>query len=106
MFPLVDERRVAIITGGSSGIGLEAGRQLAATGHDVVLTARREGPLREAAEAGRSVFIGYVDHHGSATERVVDPVSVEGGQLTAFDHRADDHRTFALHRITVVRPLT
>ena len=62
--------------------------------------------LREAAEAGRSVFIGYVDHHGSATERVVDPVSVEGGQLTAFDHRADDHRTFALHRITVVRPLT
>ena len=52
------------------------------------------------------MFIGYVDHHGSATERVVDPVSVEGGQLTAFDHRADDHRTFALHRITVVRPLT
>lgn len=47
----MDERRVAIITGGSSGIGLEAGRQLVAAGHDVVLTARREGPLREAAEA-------------------------------------------------------
>lgn len=47
----MDERRVAIITGGSSGIGLEAGRQLVAAEHDVVLTARREGPLREAAEA-------------------------------------------------------
>lgn len=46
----MDQRRVAIVTGGSSGIGLEAGRQLVAAGRDVVLTARREGPLREAAE--------------------------------------------------------
>lgn len=47
----MDQRRVAIITGGSSGIGLEVGRQLVGAGHDVVLTARREAPLREAAEA-------------------------------------------------------
>ncbi len=46
----MDERRVAIITGGSSGIGLEVGRQLVRAGHDVVLTARREEPLRAAAE--------------------------------------------------------
>ncbi|MFN8193264.1 MAG: helicase C-terminal domain-containing protein [Nocardioidaceae bacterium] len=61
--------------------------------------------LREAVEAGASVLIGYVDHHGTATERVVDPLAVEGGQLTAFDHRSDDRRTFALHRITLVRSL-
>ena len=46
----MDLRRVAIVTGGSSGIGLEAGRQLAGAGYDVVLTARREEPLRAAAD--------------------------------------------------------
>ncbi len=46
-----DGPRVAIITGGSSGIGLAVGRLLAADGYDVVLTARREGPLQEAAAA-------------------------------------------------------
>jgi hypothetical protein len=59
--------------------------------------------LREAIEAGTTVLIGYVDNHGSATDRIVDPVSVEGGQLTAHDHRSDDVRTFAVHRITTVR---
>ncbi len=43
--------RVSIVTGGSSGIGLEVGRQLLAAGHDVVLSARRPGPLEEAAES-------------------------------------------------------
>jgi NAD(P)-dependent dehydrogenase (short-subunit alcohol dehydrogenase family) len=43
--------RVAIVTGGSSGIGREVGRLLAGAGYDVVLTARRPDPLREAAEA-------------------------------------------------------
>jgi NAD(P)-dependent dehydrogenase (short-subunit alcohol dehydrogenase family) len=43
--------RVAVVTGGSSGIGREVGRQLAAAGYDVVLSARRPDPLREAAAA-------------------------------------------------------
>ncbi|MFC4787073.1 helicase-associated domain-containing protein [Nocardioides sp. MAHUQ-72] len=61
--------------------------------------------LREAVEAGTTVLIGYVDNHGTSTERIVDPLKVEGGWLTAHDHRSDDVRTFAVHRITVVKPV-
>jgi len=59
--------------------------------------------LREAAETRRPVLIGYVDNHGTRSERLVEPLRVEGGQLTAYDARSDDTRTFAIHRITSVR---
>lgn len=61
--------------------------------------------LRDAIEVGTAVLIGYVDNHGSATDRIVDPLTLDGGQLTAYDHRADDTRSFAVHRITSVRPV-
>src|SRR5690606_18616741 len=35
--------------------------------------------LREAIEAAGSVVIGYVDNHGATTERLVDPLRLEGG---------------------------
>ena len=41
--------RNAVVTGGSGGIGKACGRTLVERGYDVILTARREGPLREAA---------------------------------------------------------
>jgi NAD(P)-dependent dehydrogenase (short-subunit alcohol dehydrogenase family) len=46
---MASSARVAIITGGSSGIGLACGRLLTADGYDVVLTARRPEPLEAAA---------------------------------------------------------
>jgi hypothetical protein len=61
--------------------------------------------LREAVETRSTVWIGYVDNHGSTLERVVDPVRLEGGRLTAFDHRSDDLRSFAVHRISGVHPV-
>ena len=60
--------------------------------------------LREAIDAGTPVVIGYVDNHGTRSDRVIRPLAVDGGQLRAHDHRADDVRLFAVHRISSVRP--
>ena len=59
--------------------------------------------LREAIETGTPVLIGYVDNHGTRGERLVEPIRVDGGQLTAYDVRSDDTRLFAIHRVTSVR---
>jgi NAD(P)-dependent dehydrogenase (short-subunit alcohol dehydrogenase family) len=42
--------RVAIVTGGSGGIGFACAEALAARGYELVLTARRPEPLKAAAE--------------------------------------------------------
>ena len=61
--------------------------------------------LREAAEIGATVWIGYVDKDGSALDRLVEPERVEGGWLRAFDQRSSQVRSFAVHRISSVRPV-
>jgi predicted DNA-binding transcriptional regulator YafY len=61
--------------------------------------------LRDAVTAGQSVWLGYVDNDGVSAERVVDPVTMTGGQLTAYDHRTDAVRQFSVHRVTGVAPL-
>ena len=61
------------------------------------------GALREAVETATTVVITYVDNHGTRTDRVVEPIRVEGGQLVARDRRADDTRSYAVHRIFDVR---
>lgn len=61
--------------------------------------------LQNAIARSCSVWLGYVGTDGVAAERVVDPVAVRGGWLTAFDHRVEQVRTFAVHRITGVAVL-
>jgi hypothetical protein len=58
--------------------------------------------LQQAARDGRQVWIGYVDAQGRSTSRVVEPRSVEGGFVLAFDHLRREDRTFSVHRITGV----
>lgn len=43
-------RKVAVVTGGSGGIGFASASALAGRGYDVVLTSRRAEPLRAAAD--------------------------------------------------------
>ena len=56
--------------------------------------------LQGAADAGSSVWIGYVDSRGVASRRIVQPISVAGGVLEGFDSSRGELRRFPLHRIT------
>jgi hypothetical protein len=58
--------------------------------------------LQQAAHRQASVVIGYIDAAGVATQRVVSPISVRGGQLMAFDPASGRVRDFAIHRVTTV----
>lgn len=58
--------------------------------------------LQQAAVHGTDVLIGYVDAAGVATQRVVRPLAVRGGQLTAWDSAQGRPREFAVHRVTSV----
>jgi hypothetical protein len=58
--------------------------------------------LQRAAASRAPVSIGYVDAAGVSSNRVVEPVSVGGGQLDAWDPTSSVVRHFTLHRITSV----
>ncbi|KOV72187.1 MULTISPECIES: helicase-associated domain-containing protein [unclassified Streptomyces] len=61
--------------------------------------------MQAAVLTGDSVWIGYVNAEGAASQRVIAPIRVEGGFVTAYDHTADEVRTFPLHRVTGVAEL-
>ncbi|NUL15181.1 WYL domain-containing protein, partial [Streptomyces lunaelactis] len=61
--------------------------------------------VQAAAMTGSALWIGYVNADGAASQRVIAPVRVEGGFVTAYDHTADEVRTYPLHRITGVAEL-
>lgn len=58
--------------------------------------------LRQAAAYQQDVLIGYVDHAGVSTQRLVRPLAVNSGQLLAWDPSHGRPREFAVHRVTSV----
>ncbi|MFE0386667.1 helicase-associated domain-containing protein [Streptomyces bungoensis] len=77
-----------------------AGGELPRTG-----SAETLATVQAAVLTGESLWIGYVNAEGSASQRVIAPIRVEGGFVTAYDHTADEVRTYPLHRITGVAEL-
>ncbi|WP_210635980.1 helicase-associated domain-containing protein [Streptomyces sp. GESEQ-13] len=61
--------------------------------------------LQAAVLTNETLWIGYVNAEGAASQRVIAPIRVEGGFVTAYDHTADEVRTYPLHRITGVAEL-
>jgi NADP-dependent 3-hydroxy acid dehydrogenase YdfG len=76
--------RVAIVTGGSSGIGLAVGRLLVEGGYDVVLTARTADKLQAAAESVGARWVAADSADPDAFARVV----AEAGRADLLVHSA------------------
>ncbi len=58
--------------------------------------------LQDAARNRQSVWIGYVDAHGVAGERVLAPTSIGGGVVEGRDALDGELRRIQLHRITSI----
>lgn len=67
-----------------------------------VTTATILETLRRAIREDAGLWIGYVNADGQSSQRFIEPMSLTGGFLRAYDHRREEPRTFAVHRITSV----
>ncbi|MBL1110191.1 helicase-associated domain-containing protein [Streptomyces sp. 5-8] len=83
----------------------QAGEPLAGGELPRTSSAETLATMQAAVLTGDAVWIGYVNAEGAASQRVIAPIRVEGGFVTAYDHTADEVRTYPLHRITGVAEL-
>ncbi|MDO8502041.1 MAG: SDR family oxidoreductase [Gemmatimonadaceae bacterium] len=82
-----NQKKTALVTGGSAGIGLELAKQLAAHGHDLILVARHRDALEAAAgtlegKYGVKVMVIASDLADPASpQRLFDAVTAEGKRV-------------------------
>ena len=74
--------RTALVTGASSGIGVELARELARRGHGLTLVARREAELRTLADE-------LATAHGVRTEVVTADLAAPDSRVAVLDAVAD-----------------
>ena len=91
------EGRTCIVTGASRGIGLETARQLCAEGASVLLVARSEEPLREAAShceaaGGRTAVFPCDVTDQDAGTRMVDAAQERLGPVDVLVNNAGTAR--------------
>jgi NAD(P)-dependent dehydrogenase (short-subunit alcohol dehydrogenase family) len=109
--------RVALVTGGGTGIGRATALELAASGAKVVLCGRREAPLTrvraEIGDHGGECLVVAADlRDGDAVERMTEAalerfgkidvlVNNAGGQFSAPAEEISDNGWRAVQRVTV-----
>jgi meso-butanediol dehydrogenase/(S,S)-butanediol dehydrogenase/diacetyl reductase len=72
--------KVALVTGGGTGIGAAVTRRLAAGGYAVAVTGRRQGPIEEVArETGGLAVVADTGDAGDAARAVAETVERFGG---------------------------
>jgi NAD(P)-dependent dehydrogenase (short-subunit alcohol dehydrogenase family) len=94
--------RVAIVTGGGSGIGAAAAAALSAHGLDVAVVGRRTEPLERvvASLPGRAVAVGADVGDPRAPEAIVERVRGELGRIDVLVNNAAVIRTGPLIDVT------
>jgi hypothetical protein len=60
--------------------------------------------LAHAIETTHPVRISYTNAQGGHSQRVIEPLELDGTHLIAWCQLRDDERVFALHRIASVAP--
>ena len=115
--PDVNAGRVALVTGGGTGIGRAAALELAATGASLIVCGRREELLRETAEmieagGGQCLAVAADIREPEQVQRVVDAgierfgyidvlVNNAGGQFSAPAEDINDKGWRAVQRLSV-----
>jgi NAD(P)-dependent dehydrogenase (short-subunit alcohol dehydrogenase family) len=94
--------RVALVTGGGTGIGRATALALAADGLSVVVFGRREEPLAEvAAEIGGVAVVGDHSDPEDASRAVETAVEAFGGLHVVVNNAGVIRRNIRLHEVDV-----
>ncbi len=88
------ENKIALITGGSKGLGKAMAKILAVAGADIIITARNESELKNAQEeiskeAGRKVYAFKFDHKNwKDTPKLMDEIFKKVGSIDILVNNA------------------